>query len=90
MYGLDRYLDKYRNGLVIGTPFALYEKYNYEQVCQLLDWPHNESSTIGGYKYSKETKTLPIFINYDKDENIQESIKYEDRFVERDLFYWYF
>lgn len=86
VYGLDRYLDKYRNGLVIGTPFALYEKYNYEQVCQLLDWPHNESSTIGGYKYSKETKTLPIFINYDKDENIQESIKYEDRFVERDLF----
>ena len=35
---------------------------------------------IGGYKYDKNTKTFPVFINYDKAEDIQDTIKYEDHF----------
>ena len=35
---------------------------------------------IGGYKYDRKTKTFPVFINYDKAENIQDTIKYEDHF----------
>ena len=35
---------------------------------------------IGGYKFDKKTKTFPVFINYDKDENIQDTVKYEDHF----------
>ena len=80
-FGLELYTTKYKDSLVNSTPFALYEKYNYEQVCQLLEWPQSEVPlNIGGYKYHRETKTYPVFINYHKDEGIQDSIKYEDRF----------
>lgn len=36
---------------------------------------------IGGYKFDKTTKTFPVFINYDKAEDIQDTIKYEDHFT---------
>lgn len=36
------------------------------------------AQNIGGYFYDFDTKTLPVFINYDKAEN---AIAYEDRFV---------
>mgnify|MGYP000778927256 CR=1 FL=1 len=36
---------------------------------------------IGGYKYDKKTKTFPVFINYDKSEDISDTTKYEDHFV---------
>ena len=36
---------------------------------------------IGGYKYDKKTKTFPVFINYDKQDDISDRTKYEDHFV---------
>lgn len=36
---------------------------------------------IGGYKYDDATKTFPVFINYDKGEDVQDSINYHDRFI---------
>ncbi len=36
---------------------------------------------IGGYKYDAKTKTFPVFINYDKGDDIQDTIKYEDHFM---------
>lgn len=63
----------------------LYQKYTYEDVCRLLDWENNEVPlNIGGYKYDKRTKTFPVFINYDKPVDIQDTIKYEDHFVNPD------
>ena len=67
------------------TDFVLYQKYTYEDVCRLLAWEHNEVPlNIGGYKYDKKTKTFPVFINYDKAEDIQDTVKYEDHFVTND------
>lgn len=64
------------------TNLELYQKYTYEDVCRLLDWETNEVPlNIGGYKYDSPTKTLPVFINYDKEEGISDTIKYEDHFV---------
>lgn len=64
------------------TNLELYQKYTYEDVCRLLDWETNEVPlNIGGYKYDSLTKTFPVFINYDKEEGIQDTIKYEDHFV---------
>ena len=61
------------------TNFQLYQKYTYEDVCRLLNWKKNmNAQNIGGYFYDSDTKTLPVFINYDKAEN---AIAYEDRFV---------
>ena len=57
-------------------------KYTYEEVCRLLCWDRNvNSQNIGGYKYDAKTNTYPVFINYDKDPSISDSIKYEDRFL---------
>lgn len=75
----------YRNQKDYGQPykntmFQLYAKYTYEDVCRLLEWEKGEVAlNIGGYKYDKKTKTYPVFINYDKTENIADTIKYEDR-----------
>lgn len=64
------------------TNFQLYSKYTYEDVCRLLDWERGEVAlNIGGYKYDKATKTYPVFINYEKGDDISDSIAYEDRFL---------
>ncbi|SCW46726.1 Helicase conserved C-terminal domain-containing protein [Eubacterium ruminantium] len=66
------------------TELVLYQKYTYEDACRLLNWEHNEVPlNIGGYKYDKATKTFPVFINYDKSDDIQDTIKYEDHFTSR-------
>ena len=60
----------------------MYQKYTYEDVCRLLNWEHNEVPlNIGGYKFDSKTKTFPVFINYEKAEDISDTTKYEDRFV---------
>ena len=66
------------------TELVLYQKYTYEDACRLLNWEHNEVPlNIGGYKYDKATKTFPVFINYDKSDDIKDTIKYEDHFISR-------
>lgn len=77
----------YRNQLnynerYMNTNFQLYSKYTYEDVCRLLEWEKGEVAlNIGGYKYDYKTKTYPVFINYHKEDNIQDTVKYEDRFL---------
>ena len=80
-FGISRnerdYSNTYRE-----TDFVLYQKYTYEDVCRLLNWENNEVPlNIGGYKYDKKTKTFPVFINYDKSEDISDTTKYEDHFT---------
>lgn len=85
-YGIERYKDKYtfegKSLLYKDTCLKLYEKYSYEDVCRLLNWKKNANAqNLGGYFYDKETKTLPVFINYNKAED---AIAYEDRFISND------
>ena len=80
-FGISRYWKNYSDTYQ-DTDFVLYQKYTYEDVCRLLNWERNEVSlNIGGYKYDKKTKTFPVFINYDKSEDISDTTKYEDHFV---------
>ncbi|KON14030.1 helicase [Clostridium botulinum] len=80
-FGIDRYNKDYSNKYM-NTCFQLYQKYTYEDVCRLLEWEKGEVAlNIGGYKYDKITKTYPVFINYDKSENITDTINYKDRFL---------
>lgn len=80
-YGLYRNKKDYSN-TYMNTAFQLYRKYTYDDVCRLLEWEKGEVAlNIGGYKYDKSTKTYPVFINYDKGEEISETIKYEDRLL---------
>lgn len=81
IFGIERYKENYSNRYQ-DTDFVLYQKYTYEDACRLLGWEHNEVPlNIGGYKYDKKTKTFPVFINYDKSENISDTTKYEDHFT---------
>lgn len=79
-FGISRYERDYQKSYE-ETDLVLYQKYTYEDVCRLLNWDKNLSSVMNGYLLDKKTKTYPVFINYDKDENISDTTKYEDHFV---------
>ena len=80
-FGIDRYRKNYQQRYQ-DTNLVLYQKYTYEDACRLLNWNHNEVPlNIGGYKFDKRTKTFPVFINYDKMEDISDTTKYEDHFT---------
>lgn len=67
---------------------TLYKRYSYADVCRLLNWEKSKVSTIFGYLYDENTRTLPIFVNYNKGESISASTKYEDKFVNFSLMSW--
>lgn len=80
-FGISRYKENFSKHYQ-DTDLVLYQKYTYEDACRLLNWERNEVPlNIGGYKYDKKTKTFPVFINYDKQENISDTTKYEDHFI---------
>lgn len=73
----DRYQKRFSKSYR-DTAFTLYERYTYDDVCRLLNWEQNMPATnIGGYRYDKNTRTLPVFINYEKTED---AIQYHDHF----------
>ena len=81
-YAIDQYKKEYSERYK-DTDLCLYKKYTYEDVCQLLNWEKSlVPLNIGGYKYDEHTNTLPVFINYDKEENISDTIKYTDHFID--------
>ncbi len=84
-FGMSRYRKNYEKSYQ-DTDFVLYQKYTYEDACRLLCWEKNEVPlNIGGYKFDKKTKTFPVFINYDKSEDISDTTKYEDHFINAQL-----
>ena len=82
-YGLLKYETVYHDE----NPFKLYEKYSREDVLRLLNWKRfMNGQNIGGYKI--KYGTCPIFVTYDKKEDISETINYEDHFINRETFNW--
>lgn len=67
--------------------FTLYKQYTRKDVCRLLGWSENLVSTVYGY-YLKDG-VCPIFVNYEKSDNITASLNYQDRFINQDTFQWY-
>ncbi|WP_407728564.1 DUF3427 domain-containing protein (plasmid) [Priestia megaterium] len=68
-------------------PLTLYEKYTRRDVCKLLNWNSDESSTMYGYK--TKYNTCPIFITYHKNEEVEASVAYGDEFLDREVLKWY-
>lgn len=75
-YGIRRYKDMYsdhdENNLV------LYQKYSRKDVCRILNWAKDDSSTVYGYRIKHDT--CPIFVTYEKADDIASSTKYLDEF----------
>lgn len=85
-FGKYRYSKLYSN-IYANSGFSLYQKYEYEDVCRILEWTLNEVSlNIGGYKYNADTNTYPVFINYEKADNITDTINYDDKFLNSSQF----
>lgn len=68
-------------GLEIG------EKYTRKDALRLLLWKSDESSVVYGYRTKHDT--TPIFITYHKDDEVSETTKYEDAFINEHLLRWY-
>jgi len=69
--------------------FSLYQKYSRKDVFRILNWEKNPvAQNVGGYIISPDNTNCPIFVNYHKEDNISESTKYEDRFVNNFEFEW--
>lgn len=63
-FALERYQKYYQNKYK-DTNLVLYQKYTYEEVCYLLNWPQKiNPNAMAGYFYEKTTHTIPVFINY--------------------------
>lgn len=70
--------------------FTVGQKYSRRDVAKLLNWAKDEPPlNIGGYKIDKETNTCPIFITYHKDDEINDTIKYEDELLNETTLKWF-
>lgn len=83
-YGLRKYEDCYKQH--DEDNLVLYQKYSRKDVCRILNWKKDDSSTIYGYRI--KYNTCPIFVTYEKKEDIASSTKYEDRFLDNQVFSW--
>ncbi|ADV50041.1 type III restriction protein res subunit [Cellulophaga algicola DSM 14237] len=72
--------DYYRDGLL------LFNKYSRKDVCRLLNWENDVSSTVYGYRTRNEI--TPCFVTYHKSDDIEDTIKYNDYFVSPSVFAW--
>ncbi len=83
-YGIQKYKDYYSDS--DEDNLVLYQKYSRKDVCRLLNWERDDSSTMYGYRIKHGT--CPIFVTYEKKDNISESTKYPDKFVNDSTFSW--
>ncbi len=83
-YGLRRYEDYYADA--DADNLVLYQKYSRKDICRILNWEKDDSSTVYGYRI--KNGTCPIFVTYEKKEDISETTKYEDQFIDSQLFSW--
>lgn len=70
----------YSNGLI------RYNKYSRKDVCRLLNWAKDISSTVYGYRTNNGV--TPCFVTYKKSKDIEDTIKYNDHFVSPSIFVW--
>ncbi len=66
--------------------FTLYQKYSRKDVCRILNWDKDCSSTM--YGYMLRDNTCPIFVTYHKGDDISSTTKYVEGFENRDVFDW--
>jgi superfamily II DNA or RNA helicase/HKD family nuclease len=68
-------------------PLKPYMKYGRKDICRLLNWEKDETSTIYGYR--TKHNTCPIFITYHKSDDVEASTNYGDEFLNRTTLRWF-
>lgn len=72
---------------LIDMPLTLNKKYSRRDVCRLLNWENDSSSTIYGYR--TKHNTTPLFVTYHKNDETELSQAYGDEFISPDIFKWF-
>lgn len=65
------------------------QRYSRKDFCRLMNWSSNHYSTIYGYKVDYETSTFPVFITFHKSDEVAESTRYEDEFLNESTIRWF-
>ncbi|NKE10302.1 MULTISPECIES: DUF3427 domain-containing protein [Kocuria] len=81
------YLARHRHGWSSGLQQG--RRYSRKDVCRLLGWETNQQGVMFGYKIDMATQTCPIFITYQKDEEVSASTQYEDELLDPQTVRWY-
>jgi hypothetical protein len=79
-FNLKFELEKYKNGLI------RYQKYGRKDVCRLLNWEKDISSTLYGYR--TRNSITPCFVTYHKSDELEGDINYNDYFINSSVFAW--
>lgn len=88
LYSESLYLSKMEQSQQIDG-LLLYQKYTRKDVFRILGWEENPiAQNVGGYLISKDKKYCPIFVNYHKEDDISDTTKYEDAFINPELLQW--
>lgn len=84
-YSEKNYLSNLEKSQEIGG-LLLYQKYTRKDIFRILGWEENPvAQNVGGYLVSKDKKYCPIFVNYHKEDDISDTTKYEDAFLNPEL-----
>ena len=81
------HLARHRHGWSSGLQQG--RRYSRKDVCRLLGWETNQQGVMFGYKIDAATQTCPIFITYQKDEEVSASTQYEDELLDPQTVRWY-
>lgn len=74
----------YPNLLTVG------QRYTRRDALKFLNFEKdNTPQNIGGYMIDDYSNSCPIFVTYHKDDDISETIKYEDEFLSENTMRWY-
>ena len=69
--------------------FILYRKYSRRDVFRILCYEKEPVYlNVGGYFLSSDKSNCPIFVNYEKHEDISSTTKYKDKFLDNYTFQW--
>lgn len=82
-FGIARYTSTYAQH---EGKLKRFGKYTRAQVCRVLNWDADEHGTMFGYV--TKHGTCPIFVTYSKSDDISDSTKYEDQFINEQTFSW--
>ena len=85
MYSIIGFKNTFSKEKLVGG-LIRFNKYGRKDVCRILNWDLDISSTLYGYR--TRDNITPCFVTYKKSLEISESTKYNDHFIDSKTFAW--
>jgi superfamily II DNA or RNA helicase len=84
-YSIQSFEKAYSKEKLVGG-LIRYNKYGRKDVCRILNWDLDISSTLYGYR--TRNNATPCFVTYHKSEDVEASVNYNDHFIDSKTFAW--